>query len=155
MPSQNTILAVASPSGVLVYAEPDGSTEAPEGKASRPAAPGQRPFEDLQTTGAAHITYPATPGWKAQRTSSAAAFAAWETADTLRKACLEALSLEDLTADETAFRLGKSILSIRPRFSELLALGEIRDTGKRRTNASGRSAIVWTVRRERQGEMFE
>ena len=39
--------------------------------------------------------------------------------------------------------LGESVLAIRPRFSELRALGQITDTGARRINDSGRSAIVW------------
>jgi len=34
-------------------------------------------------------------------------------------------------------------LSIRPRLTELLALGKIADTGETRTNASGKKATVW------------
>jgi predicted transcriptional regulator len=49
------------------------------------------------------------------------------------------------TADEIADELNRSILSIRPRFSELLRQGLIRDTGVRRGNQSGCSAKVWRV----------
>mgnify|MGYP000322982922 CR=1 FL=1 len=47
-----------------------------------------------------------------------------------------------LTADECAAVLGESVLSIRPRFSELLGAGLIRETGQRRRNASGKMADV-------------
>jgi len=41
--------------------------------------------------------------------------------------------------------MGKSNLSIRPRITELVLQGRIFDTGERRRNASGKSAIVWRV----------
>jgi hypothetical protein len=47
------------------------------------------------------------------------------------------------TADEIAARLGESILTIRPRITELNKLCKIKDTGVRRPNSSGRNAIVW------------
>ena len=47
------------------------------------------------------------------------------------------------TADEAAARLKESVLSIRPRFTELLQVGWITDTGIRRPNISGRNATVW------------
>lgn len=50
-----------------------------------------------------------------------------------------------MTADEVAAHLGASVLSIRPRFTELLTAGKIRDTGQRRENASGRRAAVWEI----------
>ena len=49
------------------------------------------------------------------------------------------------TADEAAEALHTSILSIRPRVTELKALGKLVDTGIRRPNASGRSAAVLKV----------
>jgi predicted ArsR family transcriptional regulator len=49
------------------------------------------------------------------------------------------------TADETAASLRSSVLSIRPRLTELLRLGAIRRTGERRANASGRMAHVFSV----------
>jgi hypothetical protein len=51
------------------------------------------------------------------------------------------------TADECAGYLGETILSIRPRFSELRAFGLIEDTGDRRLNDSGRRATVWRATR--------
>jgi len=56
----------------------------------------------------------------------------------------------DFTADEIAIKLGKSVLSIRPRVSELARDGLIRKTGERRANASGIRAIVWTANLERR-----
>jgi hypothetical protein len=48
-----------------------------------------------------------------------------------------------MTADEIAAQLGCSILSVRPRVSELNVGGEIEQTGARRKNASGMTATVW------------
>lgn len=90
--------------------------------------------------------YPATPGWKARQTSAAAAADAAATAPQLRARCLAVLERSNgLTADEVAGRMGASILSIRPRITELTHLGKVRDTGDRRRNASGKNAIVWAA----------
>jgi len=90
------------------------------------------------------FAYPNVPGFKARDTSADAASAAKETAPILRARCLAVLERSNgLTADEVAGRLGASILSVRPRITELTHLGKIRDTGSRRSNASGKSAIVW------------
>ena len=102
----------------------------------------------------AGAVYPMVPGHKADGTSAAAGQVAAESAGFLRDLCLYALGTEDMTADECAGRVGKSILSIRPRFSELLAMGEILDSGRTRRNNSGRMATVWTVRRFSQGELL-
>lgn len=48
-----------------------------------------------------------------------------------------------LTADEVAALLVQSVLAVRPRVAELRKEGFIRDTGLRRSNASGKRAIVW------------
>jgi hypothetical protein len=68
-------------------------------------------------------------------------------ASLLRQQCLNVLGRHPggLTADEVAAALGESVLSIRPRMSELRRLGEIADTGDRRRNASGHTAAVWLV----------
>lgn len=50
-----------------------------------------------------------------------------------------------MTADETADYLGIDRLSIRPRLSELLALGEVEKTTTTRKNQSGHAARVWRV----------
>jgi hypothetical protein len=52
---------------------------------------------------------------------------------------------EGATADEIAAALNRSILTIRPRVSELNRMGKIADSGVRRKNASGRNAIVWRI----------
>lgn len=49
---------------------------------------------------------------------------------------------EELTPDECAERMGLSVLSVRPRCTELKALELLVDTGKRRKNESGSSAAV-------------
>jgi len=52
------------------------------------------------------------------------------------------------TADEIANALGISILTIRPRVSELRRMDKICDAGMRRKNASGKSAIVWKIKED-------
>lgn len=67
-------------------------------------------------------------------------------AKTLRDEALLLLARYELTADEVAARLKESVLSIRPRITELKARGLIADTGLRRRNASGEKARVWRVK---------
>lgn len=93
----------------------------------------------------AQTRYPHVPGSKATETSAAAAESAKDGAETLRARCLEALAISDRTADEAAEYLGESILSIRPRFSELRKMGKILPTDKRRLSQNGHSSIVWKV----------
>lgn len=89
--------------------------------------------------------YPHQPGAQDRDTSRDAAADAAETAPLLRARALTVIERSNgLTADEVAGRLGLSILSIRPRITELSRLGKVRDSGARRRNASGRNAIVWT-----------
>jgi len=90
--------------------------------------------------------YPAVPGCKAPGTSAQAALAMKDDAKTLRGKCLELLKMRgDLTADEAAGMLDQSVLFVRPRFTEMLRLGWIFDSGVRRKNASGIRATVWTI----------
>jgi predicted ArsR family transcriptional regulator len=90
------------------------------------------------------LTYPNTPGSKVSGPSREAAEAVRPSAATLRVACLHELQIfGPKTADECAAWLEENVLAVRPRFSELLALGLIEDTGIRRKNASGRNATVW------------
>ena len=63
----------------------------------------------------------------------------------LRESVFQLLKREALTADECATRLGETVLTIRPRVSELNKAGRIVDSGKRRTNVSGKRATVWTA----------
>lgn len=86
--------------------------------------------------------YPQQAGFKARETAEAAA--ASIPAANLRARVLAMVERTNgVTADQCAGLLGLSILSVRPRFSELALLGKVRDTGERRKNQSGRSAIVW------------
>jgi len=63
----------------------------------------------------------------------------------LRAECYHALGCADrgFTADEVAIVVGRTVLAIRPRITELRRLGLIFDTGERRVNISGRRAAVW------------
>jgi hypothetical protein len=89
------------------------------------------------------FTYPCAPGAQAADTSQAAADAIAPTAPLLRARALDVIERSNgLTADQVAACLGLSILSIRPRVTELLRLGKIRDTGECRPNASGKQARV-------------
>lgn len=88
------------------------------------------------------FTYPQAAGWKARETSRAAAERT--PAPILRAKVLAEFQRQNyMTADECAAALRLSILSIRPRVTELSNLGKLMDSGFRRQNASGRSAIVW------------
>lgn len=87
--------------------------------------------------------YPKVPGHKVGGTSRAAAEKIKPRAPTLRDAVLSLMSDAALTADECASKLNKSVLSVRPRLSELFAMGKIFDTGRTRRNESGVSAVVW------------
>ena len=90
------------------------------------------------------FSYPHGAGHKGRDTARDAASAMHGRAPRLRAMCLDTLrGCGPLTADQCAAQLGIDKLSIRPRFSELAALGSIVDTGERRTNSSGKSAIVW------------
>ena len=86
---------------------------------------------------------PAGPGAAPVDTSIDAAEHVRPQVSPLREKCLTVLSRGGFTADEIAERLGESILTIRPRVTELNKLCKIKDTGVRRPNSSGRNAIVW------------
>ncbi len=91
--------------------------------------------------------YPNVPGSAALDTSQDAAESMRESAPTLRAKALDVLRRRNgMTADEVADSLGKSVLAIRPRVTELFKLGLIEDSGYRRANASGRMAVVWRTR---------
>ena len=93
--------------------------------------------------------YPASPGFTNETTSKAAAARIEPRAGTLRMACLNVYRQDALhgiggqTADEVAACLGKSILAIRPRITELLKAGWLIETDKTRPNSvSGAAATV-------------
>lgn len=91
--------------------------------------------------------YPHSPGARHTVTSKAAAETIKDRAPTLRDQVLALLQAVPMpfgrTADECAAELRKSVLSIRPRLSELKRLGKIYDSGLTRANESGVQASVW------------
>jgi predicted HTH transcriptional regulator len=91
--------------------------------------------------------YPDAPGYKERDTSRKSADSMKDAAPLLRDKCLAAIrrAPAGLTADEVAERLGETVLSVRPRITELLHGGKVKDTGQRRRNASQRSAKVWSA----------
>lgn len=94
------------------------------------------------------VSYPESPGYKTGGTSQDAAEEIEDRAETLRGMVLERLKAVPSTADEVAEFLGESVLSIRPRISELAVACFSRpvlvvSTGDRRKNASGKMAKVW------------
>ena len=95
-------------------------------------------------------TYPETPGFKTYGTSQEAASKADRFAGNLREisyATIVGAGARGMTADEVAEKLGKSVLSIRPRVSELVAQERIQTSGERRTNSSGMRADVYIQNR--------
>jgi predicted ArsR family transcriptional regulator len=84
-------------------------------------------------------------GYQHRDTSHDAAKSMEPTAHRLRAACLMQISFFPATADEVASALEREVLAIRPRVAELAKENKIRQTGLRRPNASGRTAIVWEV----------
>ena len=90
--------------------------------------------------------YPQAPGFTDPGASLAAAKAIGKTrANELSESVYAAIRREPtgMTADEAATALGLSILTVRPRVTELGAEGRIFKTRQRRQNASGASATVW------------
>ncbi len=96
-------------------------------------------------------TYPTVPGYKvgSPETSKAAAASMADGAKSIERKALAALAdagADGLTTDEGADRIGlPNPYMSRPRFSSLRAQGKIVDSGRRRTNASGRKAAVWIL----------
>ena len=90
-------------------------------------------------------TYPHAPGFKVHGPSEQAAINVLGRSCTLRERVYAVLCAAQLTADECATAVGESILSVRPRLSELYKQGKITDTGIRRKNSSGQTASVWRV----------
>lgn len=91
--------------------------------------------------------YPHQPGHRGADTSIEAAEHIAGSCDLIRAQVLELLRQHPagLTADECAAMLERSVLSVRPRLTELKALGQIEPSGARRQNASGCSARVMVL----------
>jgi len=90
--------------------------------------------------------YPKEPGYQMRETSYAAAKKVKPTAKTLRDSVHNILKSKAMTADEVAAVMRESVLSIRPRVTELMRQGLIEDSGVRRENESGKKATVWRVK---------
>lgn len=89
--------------------------------------------------------YPHRPGFKSGGTSRAAANSISVYAETKRHDVLVefvAAGERGSTPDTCATALNLSVLTVRPRCTELLAAGLLTPTGERRQNQSGMSAAV-------------
>ena len=87
--------------------------------------------------------YPDRPEYQPVKSIPKRAKAAAEKAPILRERMLALFSeTSGLTADECAQRLGMTLLSIRPRLTELKRGNLIKDSGERRLNDAGRSVRV-------------
>lgn len=93
--------------------------------------------------------YPDRPGHRGVETSVAAAADLAPRLAPLQRQVLEAISaagMRGLTADECCQALKLDRWTVQPRTSELRRKLLIGDSGQRRRNASGKSAIVWCSR---------
>lgn len=95
------------------------------------------------------LRYPDAPGYRrAGGTSEQAARAVAGSAAAKRARVLAEVARHGVagaTADEIARALGLSVLSVRPRVSELNRSGFIVASGSRRKNDSGLNASVWII----------
>jgi predicted ArsR family transcriptional regulator len=92
------------------------------------------------------MAYPDRPGWKARDASLEAAYAVARHATTLRErvhSFLQDRYPAVFSADQIADSLGETILSVRPRVSELKKMGAIEAVSQRHQNRSGMSAHCW------------
>ena len=102
------------------------------------------------------LIYPDAPGFKEK--GGASEEAAQRIAPALKKNQTEAFNAfhragKPLTADELAEFLGKTIVSVRPRVSELRRLGLIVSTGERRASSFGQASTVWRLKPTTPAEM--
>lgn len=100
------------------------------------------------TDGLDLFSFPASPGHRGVDTSVAAAADMAPKVGRLQKLVLNSFTEAGAygrTTNELAGLLGIDRDSIQPRTSELRALRMIGDSGRRRQNANGKSAIVWVT----------
>lgn len=86
--------------------------------------------------------YPRSPGFKKRGTSRDAALRIGNCSEA-HEEILDLLKQKPMTADEVAAALGRTVLYVRPRISEMVRMGLICESGVRRKNASGLSAAEW------------
>lgn len=92
--------------------------------------------------------YPHAAGHRGIDTSALAAEAIEISVGRLQRVALRAIRAaggRGLTTNELVAAVRISRDSIQPRTSELREMGFIRDSGARRRNANGKSAIVWVA----------
>lgn len=91
--------------------------------------------------------YPDSPGFKEGTTSREAARVVPGAAEGRERVlgAIRASGGAGLTADEAAAAVGRPVLYVRPRVSELFKLGQIVPADARRRNASGLWAKAWRV----------
>jgi hypothetical protein len=95
------------------------------------------------------MAYPSSPGWKSRGPSRDAARNITGHARTVRDRVQDFLKNRypaAYSADEIADHLGESILTVRPRVSELSRSGEIEAATELRKNASGMNAHCWRAK---------
>lgn len=133
--TSSSLRAPSAPAG------PPGATKRPSLRRRPPPSP---PTTKEHASMADLFEYPHAPGAQDRDTSSAAAAQIAPVAGAIRARVLDRFERSSgMTADECAGKLGLSILTVRPRVTELARLGKLRDSGQRRLNGSGRPAIVW------------
>jgi hypothetical protein len=99
--------------------------------------------------------YPEAPGFKERTTSKEAARKIKPRAPGLRDLCVAALTEawpSGMTPDQCADVLGKTVLAIRPRFTELKLLGIIEASSRVAPNASGANARVYYLKHRPEGK---
>ena len=87
-------------------------------------------------------SYPDKPGWKEPTTSADAAPSRSEASLMRGKVLRVYEGMTHATPDEVADHLGLSVLSVRPRCSELIAMGKLERTSIRIANRSGKTAAA-------------
>jgi predicted ArsR family transcriptional regulator len=99
------------------------------------------------------LIYPDAPGFKVSGPSQQAAEAMSGIANRVTAEVLAQFALYPggATADEIAKALNLSVLSVRPRVSELKRTGKIKPTSARCKSQSGMTATVWRIAGETEG----
>lgn len=96
-----------------------------------------------------HSLFGPAPKFQAHSDTSKAAAAEIETkARTLRGTVYSFLKISNLygaTDEELQIALGMNPSTERPRRIELVELGLVRDSGRKRNTKSGRKAVVWVA----------
>lgn len=93
------------------------------------------------------LTYPSSPGYKTGGASRQAAKRIAPKAATLRDRVLSMFQAHGpMTADQCAERMGASILSIRPRVTELSKLGKLTKLDRMQPGQFGANQHLYQVR---------